>query len=471
MPAPLDTELANSAVEIVSITTGRESLLIGPASAFGSNTRELVLRDRPRIQGILIDFLSRQGASDQLRPHLRRWGLSQAHSALNEREWMREALLKAISSGQLLITIAPDVTRGFSVPHAVIVRKTTSAAKAQALQEQPHLPVDLEDRLIIVMQMVPDYMSGSTKAAFLETIENVGIGMIVGGLIAWIGAHFIPGVNLAVLAFDLFFLGSDVLKACETIAATLDDIRKARNRQDLEPAAKAIAGAIAVLVVAGIFNRILRAKSVTKAASKKTRHAIDEKPNMGEGSKPKREKQRPRDDGGDSTTNSGSDKPLKASIRETMHNNVKNRKKGQRPPPETYIPKNEIDAHLAKFDDGASRIMLKKNLDKYGPGQKDGTSFVMPKEEADRLIASAGGDKRKLEDALGLPKGTLDDNELVRVDIPEPRKLNVRMPSGNEAGANDLWLPGGKLPGGNHEAVIDVGAAPPGSFVETPLKL
>lgn len=31
----------------------------------------------------------------------------------------------------------------------------------------------------------------------------------------------------------------------------------------------------------------------------------------------------------------------------------------------------------------------------------------------------------------------------------------LRMPSGNESGVNELWLPGGKLPNGKLEAVID----------------
>jgi hypothetical protein len=288
--------LTSTTIGIVSITTGRGSFLIGPASAFGSGTRDLVIRERPRIQSILVQFVSLPGTVDQLRPHMRRWGLSHSHSVLNERERMREALLKAISSGQLLISVAPDVTRGFSVPHAVIARKTTSAAKAQALAAQPHLPVDLEDRLIIVMQMVPDYMSGATKAAFVRTLEDVGVGMIVGGLMAWIGAHFIPGINIAMLAFDLFFLGSDVIRACETIGTQIDAIRKAKSREDFKPAAQAIAGAIAVMLVKGVFNRLLRAKSAPKAASKKTTHAIDEKPNMGGDKAPKREAQRPKSD-------------------------------------------------------------------------------------------------------------------------------------------------------------------------------
>jgi len=73
-------------------------------------------------------------------------------------------------------------------------------------------------------------------------------------------------------------------------------------------------------------------------------------------------------------------------------------------------------------------------LEKYGPAQKDGTSFVLSKTEADQLIASTKGDKRALEDALGLPENFLDSNQLIRVDIHDPKSLNLRIPSGNEAG-------------------------------------
>ena len=143
--------------------------------------------------------------------------------------------------------------------------------------------------------------------------------------------------------------------------------------------------------------------------------------------------------------------------------------KGSRPDPSTYMSKDQIDAHLAKFDKGATRFMTQGNLAKYGPSQRDGTSFMMPSSEADALLAKAGGDPNALEDALGLPRGTLENNPLVRVDVPSPRSCGLRVPSGNEAGANDLWIPGGKLPGGTSEAVIDLGKAPPGTFKAVPV--
>ena len=113
--------------------------------------------------------------------------------------------------------------------------------------------------------------------------------------------------------------------------------------------------------------------------------------------------------------------------------------------------------------------MTKANLEKYGPGQRDGTSFVMPSQEADALMAMADGDPLALADSLGLPREMLDGNQLVRVDFSGPQELGLRIPSGNEAGANDLWLAGGKLPGGSSEAVIDVGDIPASRYTSKPV--
>jgi hypothetical protein len=127
---------------------------------------------------------------------------------------------------------------------------------------------------------------------------------------------------------------------------------------------------------------------------------------------------------------------------------------------------------MAKFEEGAARFMTKSNYEKYGIGQVDKTSFVMPKSEADALLARTNGDPRLMEEALGLPKGFLENNPLVRIDIPKPDDFGLRIPSGNEAGANDQWLPGGKLPTGANEAVIDVKGMQVGKdFFDAPVKL
>ena len=65
----------------------------------------------------------------------------------------------------------------------------------------------------------------------------------------------------------------------------------------------------------------------------------------------------------------------------------------------------------------------------------------------------------------GIPAGVWKNKDIVRIDIPNPKELNARIPSGNEGGANELWQPGGKLPQGYLENVID--QIPQGKYIET----
>ena len=92
-----------------------------------------------------------------------------------------------------------------------------------------------------------------------------------------------------------------------------------------------------------------------------------------------------------------------------------------------------------------------------------GGTFVLPKAVADQLIADLNGDVSALEQALGLDPGTLGPNP-VRIDIQNPEGL--RVPSGNEPGANEQWVPGGTTSGGLPEAVID--PVPPGQWTVRP---
>lgn len=99
---------------------------------------------------------------------------------------------------------------------------------------------------------------------------------------------------------------------------------------------------------------------------------------------------------------------------------------------------------------------MQDSIDEYGLGQRDGTTFIATSEDTDQILADTGGDPRKLEAALGLPSGQLDSSQLVRVDFnaQSMEDLDMHMPSGNEAGANEHWLPGGYLPSGQSEAVV-----------------
>lgn len=144
--------------------------------------------------------------------------------------------------------------------------------------------------------------------------------------------------------------------------------------------------------------------------------------------------------------------------------------KGQRPDPSVYLDQKYIDFHLAQFNGGATYLVTKSSLDKYGRdtlGYPDNTQFVMTKAEMDAMLTKTGKDIGKIETELGIPAGSWKGQEMVRISIPEPKTLNVRVPSGNEMGANSLWLPGGHLPTGYSEAVIN--KIPKGKYTETPL--
>ncbi|MDR1348461.1 MAG: hypothetical protein LBJ63_08580, partial [Prevotellaceae bacterium] len=123
--------------------------------------------------------------------------------------------------------------------------------------------------------------------------------------------------------------------------------------------------------------------------------------------------------------------------------------KGSRPLPEIYLDASYIQQHLAKFENGVTKISANPPSGAVGP--PNGT-FVMPKQQADLLIEQANGNISRLEELLGLEKGTLGNNP-VRIDVSNPNGL--RMPSGNESGANLLWIPGGQTTGGVLEATID----------------
>lgn len=131
--------------------------------------------------------------------------------------------------------------------------------------------------------------------------------------------------------------------------------------------------------------------------------------------------------------------------------------KGERPAPRAYLDTLYIRQHLDAFATGAAYLVPKDVLDRFGRdrlGRADG-QFVMSKPEMDALLKKAAGDLTVLETELGIPAGAWKGRAIVRIDVTNPRELRLRMPSGNEAGANELWLPGGYLPKGYREAVVD----------------
>ena len=141
--------------------------------------------------------------------------------------------------------------------------------------------------------------------------------------------------------------------------------------------------------------------------------------------------------------------------------------KGSRPLPSKYLKSRYIRRHIRQFRRGASFLIPSENLDKYGRtvlGRNDG-QFVMSRISMDDLIKKSHGEISIIEQELGIPAGNWKYYKIVRIDIPKPKKLHIRIPSGNEIGANELWIPGGKLPNGYSESVID--PIPEGKYKET----
>lgn len=141
--------------------------------------------------------------------------------------------------------------------------------------------------------------------------------------------------------------------------------------------------------------------------------------------------------------------------------------KGKRPLPSNYLKSRYIRRHVRSFKRGASFLIPETILDKFGRnilGRNDG-QFMMNKHDMDDLLAKAQGRVIIIETELGIPAGLWQNGRIIRIDIPKPKRLHIRIPSGNEIGANELWIPGGKLPNGYSESVID--PIPKGKYTET----
>ena len=151
--------------------------------------------------------------------------------------------------------------------------------------------------------------------------------------------------------------------------------------------------------------------------------------------------------------------------------------KGSRPDPSTYLSQEYMNARLAQFDDGASIIMTKEQYITYVKGNvnigipSDGTQFVIPKNFCDEIATNANGNISVYETSLGFDVGHFEDGGgLVRIDIDNLDGLNLRIPSGNEAGANSHWIPGGGTDDGVPESITDLIPNDPSNVTITELK-
>lgn len=137
--------------------------------------------------------------------------------------------------------------------------------------------------------------------------------------------------------------------------------------------------------------------------------------------------------------------------------------KGLRPDPSEYLTKEYIDSHLEKFKDGVSCLKLESIKENFkNLGMEDGL-FVLPKYVMDEMIERAGNNISKIERELGIPAGDWNGKiydldhplSLIRIDILPSQIKKLRIPTGNEFGANNKWVPGGYTDYGLPEAVIE----------------
>jgi hypothetical protein len=90
----------------------------------------------------------------------------------------------------------------------------------------------------------------------------------------------------------------------------------------------------------------------------------------------------------------------------------------------------------------------------YGQlGRPDGL-FVTTPAAADRIERTAAGDRAMVKKQLGIPPQYWNE-PIYRVDIDPVDQVYLRMPSGLEQGANELFRWGGYTSGGIPEAVIN----------------
>ena len=148
-----------------------------------------------------------------------------------------------------------------------------------------------------------------------------------------------------------------------------------------------------------------------------------------------------------------------------------------RPDPSCYFPRTVIDYHLRPFtSSGAAHIGTAYWIaaGDFATVEHNGIVWVTPYDAMvtmlDYCVNKADGNAtsaavctmRELGEYTGSsdmfhspPYNTSNRVILVEVCNTKVHGLNIRIPSGNEPGASDLWAPGGYTSGGQREAILD----------------
>ncbi len=85
------------------------------------------------------------------------------------------------------------------------------------------------------------------------------------------------------------------MHALERAAAIIEDVRTATSREQLKPAAVALAAVLAVLIVNGVLNRLIKAKQLTKGVGKQGGSSGTSKPSLPKKEAPKKQQDSLRD--------------------------------------------------------------------------------------------------------------------------------------------------------------------------------
>lgn len=159
-----------------------------------------------------------------------------------------------------------------------------------------------------------------------------------------------------------------------------------------------------------------------------------------------------------SPPSTGSSRPPGWRVRGSRPSEILDMPHGSRPDPSSYLSNGYVRQHRRQFEGGASRFQGLEGYEGHGPYRtdKDGSGFVLPSSEVDRILARANGDPRVIERELGLPDGQFGDGPIAVVDFPDATPRDIELPWGNEGGANDQWVPGGMTAGGVPEGVLYV---------------
>ena len=237
--------MSRAAADIVSLGSARETLFIGPLSAFPVQARRVLLRDRLSLRDALAAFLSRPGAEEQVRPFLHRWGIDTAAVRAGGRGELAEVLARAAGGGVIAVALAADPVVAFS--------RVTQELDARMAQEGTS--DDFPGRLRIVVRLVAEHLEGTVRQEFEALAAGDDRALLAG-----LAAMAVPGLSLSILGASLFTLPGSVLEAIDRLGEVLEAVRRLPSDAQLPALAEAVAGVLAVLLREGVLRRLVDAR-------------------------------------------------------------------------------------------------------------------------------------------------------------------------------------------------------------------